>query len=408
MSKALVMASIAPMISSFNRDNIRLLQEMGLEVHVLANFAEDSEKPTGRNQQFRKELEAKGITVFDVAINRNPVKKTNLQVFFQIKKIFDQEQYALIHCHSPIGGVLARLAAAEARKNGTKVIYTAHGFHFFDGAPRKNWLLYYPVEKWLARYTDCLITINGEDYEAAHLRKFKTSYLTMMEGVGIDQKCFVPTNDELRERMRTKLGFPKEAFILIYVGELCTRKNQQVLIETVKLLVPDIANLKLLLVGEGDKRENFVQQINELGIVEHVDLLGYREDVNELMQMSDIVVSTSKQEGLPVNIMEGMATGLPLVVSNCRGNRDLVRNGQNGFVVEKEEAALFAEAIKKLYTSKALREIFGTQSLQLVQQYGIDNISMKMKILYQEMLQTAVTFTLTAAALTSEQKKTTR
>lgn len=408
MSKALVMASIAPMISSFNRDNIRLLQEMGLEVHVLANFAEDSEKPTGRNQQFRKELEAKGITVFDVAIDRNPLKKTNLQVFFHIKKIFDQEHYALIHCHSPIGGVLTRLAAAEARKSGTKVIYTAHGFHFFNGAPRKNWLLYYPVEKWLARYTDCLITINGEDYEAAHLRKFKVGYLTMMEGVGIDQMRFIPTNDALRKEVRTKLGFSQDAFILIYVGELCTRKNQQVLIETTKLLAPDIKNLKLLLVGEGDKRERYIRQINELGVSEQVDLLGYRGDVNQLMQLSDVVVSSSKQEGLPVNIMEGMATGLPLVVSNCRGNRDLVRDGQNGFVVEKEEAALFAEAVKKLYASKALRESFGAQSLELVQQYGINNISIKMKTLYQETLQTAVVVSLTAATLTSEQKKTTR
>lgn len=408
MSKALVMASIAPMVSSFNRDNIRLLQEMGLEVHVLANFADDSEKPTGRNQQFREELEANGITVFDVAIDRNPLKKTNLQVFFQIKKIFDQEQYALIHCHSPIGGVLTRLAAAEARKSGTKVIYTAHGFHFFNGAPRKNWLLYYPVEKWLARYTDCLITINGEDYDAAHLRKFKAGYLTMMEGVGIDQMRFVPTDDELREEVRKKLGFSKDAFILIYVGELCTRKNQQFLIETAKLLAPDIPDLKLLLVGEGDKRASYVRQISELDVAEQVELLGYRGDINQLMQMSDIVVSSSKQEGLPVNIMEGMATGLPLVVSNCRGNRDLVRNGQNGFVVEKEEASLFAEAIKQLYESKSLREAFGAKSVELIQRYGIKNISIKMNDLYHETLQMESGASLTEAVLTSEQNKTTR
>lgn len=408
MSKALVMASIAPMVSSFNRDNIRLLQEMGLEVHVLANFADDSEKPTGRNQQFREELEANGITVFDVAIDRNPLKKTNLQVFFQIKKIFDQEQYALIHCHSPIGGVLTRLAAAEARKSGTKVIYTAHGFHFFNGAPRKNWLLYYPVEKWLARYTDCLITINGEDYDAAHLRKFKAGYLTMMEGVGIDQMRFVPTDDELRDEVRKKLGFSKDAFILIYVGELCTRKNQQVLIETAKLLAPDIPDLKLLLVGEGDKRASYVRQIGELDVEEQVELLGYRGDINQLMQMSDIVVSSSKQEGLPVNIMEGMATGLPLVVSNCRGNRDLVRNGQNGFVVEKEEASLFAEAIKQLYDSKSLREAFGAKSVELIQRYGIKNISIKMNDLYHETLQMESGASLTEAVLTSEQNKTTR
>lgn len=405
MSKALIMASIAPMISGFNRDNIRLLQEMGHEVHILANFAEDSDRLVEKNQFFREELEAIGVTVFDVAIDRNPLKPMNLQAFFQIKKIFDKEQYALIHCHTPIGGVLARLAAVESRKKGTKVVYTAHGFHFFNGAPRKNWLLYYPIEKWLSRYTDCLITINEEDYEAAQLRRFKASDLRMVEGVGIDQMRFVPTNDALRKEVREKLGFPKDAFILIYVGELCTRKNQQVVIEAAKYLSSDIPNLKLLLVGNGDKEESFSQQIRQLGVEKQVELLGYRTDVHQLMQMADLVVSSSKQEGLPVNVMEGMATGLPLVVSNCRGNRDLVLDGENGFVVE-EEATLFAEAIKKLYTSQFLRETFGAQSLRLIQQYDIKNISNKMKNIYQETLQMASAASITPIA--SEQKKITR
>lgn len=407
MSKALIMASVAPMISAFNRDNIRLLQEMGQEVHVLANFTEDSETAKGRNKAFKEELEAMGVTAFDIAIDRDPLKITNLQSLFQIKKIFDREQYALIHCHSPIGGVLTRLAAAESRKKGTKVIYTAHGFHFFDGAPKKNWLLYYPVEKWLARLTDNLITINDEDFAAAHERHFKARKLTLIEGVGIDQKRFMPTNDELRRKVRRKLGFSEDDFILIYVGELCSRKYQELLIKVTQQLSQDIANVKLLLIGDGDKKNVYQEQIHALGVEDHVDLLGYRTDVHQLMQMADVVVSSSKQEGLPVNIMEGMATGLPLVVTDCRGNRDLVQHGSNGFVIEKENVASFAAAVKKLYASKALRESFSEQSLQLIEQYGIEKISLKMKKLYQETLQTPIVSSL-ATAVASEQKKTIR
>ena len=173
MKKALILASVSSMIQQFNMNNIAILEDMGYEVHVLANFTNGGTLTEAKSKAFQKELTAHGITVFDVGISRSVLKKENLDAYKEIKQIMDNENYDLIHCHSPIGGVMARLAAKSYRKRGTKVVYTAHGFHFFKGASFKNWLVFYPIEKGLARYTDRLLTINEEDYQTSQAKNFK-------------------------------------------------------------------------------------------------------------------------------------------------------------------------------------------------------------------------------------------
>ena len=213
-----------------------------------------------------------------------------------------------------IGGVLTRLAARESRKRQTKVVYTAHGFHFFKGAPLKNWILYYTVEKWLSRYTDCLITINEEDYRAALDKKFKAKKIEKISGVGINKNKFKPIDSNLKNKRRNLLGYNKEDFLLIYVGELSKRKNQKLAINMMKIVSQKIPKSKLLLVGDGELREQYAQQIKDLKLENHVFLLGYRTDVNQLMSIADIVISTSTQEGLPVNLLEAMGTDRKSVV----------------------------------------------------------------------------------------------
>lgn len=172
MKKALILASVSSMIQQFNMNNIAILEDMGYDVHVLANFTNGGTLTEAKSKAFHQELTARGVTVFDVGINRSVLKKDNLDAYKVIKRIMDKENYALIHCHSPIG-VMARLATRSHRKTGTKVVYTAHGFHFFNGASYKNWLVFYPIEKGLARYTDRLLTINEEDYQTSQTKNFK-------------------------------------------------------------------------------------------------------------------------------------------------------------------------------------------------------------------------------------------
>lgn len=123
---------------------------------------------------------------------------------------------------------------------------------------------------------------------------------------------------------------------MICVGELNNNKNQRVLINAVNILKYKIPNLKLLIVGDGINKDRYQSLINKLELNINVNLLGYRSDVSELMGLSDVAISASRREGLPVNVMEAMATGLALVVSDCRGNVDLITNNETGYIVEKK------------------------------------------------------------------------
>lgn len=384
MGKVLVLASIAPMIEAFNQKHIETLLSIGHEVHVAANFADDSSAANHRNQLFREQLIKQGIFVFDLPIDRAPFSMKNVAAYSLIKKLFAQHHYDMVHCHSPIGGVLTRLAAAPNQQHTPTILYTAHGFHFFKDAPKKNWLLYYPVEKILSKRTDCLITINSEDYILAQTKHFSMKSVKLVPGVGIDLEKFSPTSDERRKNLRNQYGFNQTDFILIYVGELIPRKNQQHLLHVLYHLVKSIPSIKLLLAGDGPDQNVLTTTIQQLGIKKHVELLGFRKDIAELMSLSDIVVSTSRQEGLPVNIMEAMGIGLPLVVTDCRGNRDLVKNGLNGYVVEQENREQFAHKIETLYQSKTLRDKFSIYSTQFIQQYGDQPIQESMKQIYEQ------------------------
>ncbi|WP_407370310.1 glycosyltransferase family 4 protein [Carnobacterium sp.] len=384
MEKVLILASIAPMIESFNVPNINLLQDEGYEVHVLANFKDDNKEANERNQHFRNQLEQQGVKVFDVAINRNPFKITNYSAYRKIKQIIDCENYAFIHCHSPIGGVLTRLAARESRKRQTKVVYTAHGFHFFKDAPLKNWMMYYTVEKWLSRYTDCLITINEEDYRTALDKNFKAKKIEKISGVGINKNKFKPIDSNLKNQRRNLLGYNKDDFLLIYVGELSKRKNQKLAINMMKIVSQKIPKSKLLLVGDGELREQYAQQIKDLQLENHVFLLGYRTDVNQLMSIADIVISTSTQEGLPVNLLEAMGTGLPIIATDCRGNRDLIHHGENGYLVGLNDSERLAAYVDNLYYSSKMRNDFGLKSLDYIDAYSVERVMSQMTQIYQK------------------------
>lgn len=384
MGKVLMLASIAPMIEAFNQKHIQTLQSIGHDVHVAANFTDEAPKAHQRNQQFKKQLSKQNIPVYELPISRNPFSKDNFAAYRRIKQLLEKEQYDMIHCHSPIGGVLTRLAAGQSRKKGTAVLYTAHGFHFFKGAPRKNWLLYYPIEKLLSKRTDCLITINTEDYTHALEKNFSMQTMKLVNGVGIDLNKFSPTSDEKRKTLRKQYGYNNDDFLLIYVGELISRKNQQHALNIAHHLSANMPQIKLLLAGDGEDEIALAERIQKLKLQNKVELLGFRTDITELMSLSDIAISTSKQEGLPVNVMEAMGVGLSLVVTDCRGNRDLVNNGLNGYVVQQDNVKAFSEKIEVLAQHKPLRDKFSQYSTLFIRQYGDQEVQKEMKQIYTQ------------------------
>ncbi|GAA0606372.1 glycosyltransferase family 4 protein [Virgibacillus siamensis] len=320
---------------------------------------------------------------YDIPFERSPFKLNNFRAYKRLKNIIDFNEFDLIHCHTPVGGALTRLAARSARQHkSTSVIYTVHGFHFFKGAPLKDWLIFYSIEKYLSRWTDALITMNGEDFGNGKKITLRTSTeVYHVNGIGINKEKFIPQTEKAKKYLRKEYGFKESDFILIYVGELSHRKNQSLLIETMSILKGRIPNIKLLLVGSGSLEKKYKKQVDNLKVSEIVNFLGYRTDIVELMTLSDLAVSSSIQEGLPVNVMEAMATGLPLVVTNSRGNRDLVVNGVNGFVGDND-VNKFSNAIAELLISDEQRIKLGNSSLDLIDKYSLDNVMEEMKRIY--------------------------
>ena len=173
--KVLLVATVQSHICQFHLPLIDLLHEKGYEGHVAAK----------NNLKEKRGLKLeRADKVFEVPFERSPFKKQNITAYKMLKKIINENHYNIIHCNTPMGGVLSRLAGKKERKQGTKIIYTAHGFHFFKGAPLKNWMIYYPIEKYLSKYTDCIITMNQEDYKIAS-KKFKKTNVEYTHGVGV-------------------------------------------------------------------------------------------------------------------------------------------------------------------------------------------------------------------------------
>lgn len=371
--KILYVTTTSNTVNSFFLPHIKFLIDQGNEVGVaFKTFHEANPK-----------LIEFGCKIHEVTFHRDPFNKENYKAYLQIKKLVLEEEYELVHVHTPVAAFLTRLACRKMRK--VNLLYTAHGFHFFKGAPLKNWLIYFPLEKIAARWTDGLITMNNEDfYLAKKLRLRGKQSLYKVHGIGVDLNTFSPQTLKHKMNLRKEYGYSLNDFILIYVGELSYRKNQDLLIKAISKLKNKLTNLKLLLVGDGDYLNDYKKMVEQLELEQMVEFLGYRKDVHKLMALSDIAISTSRQEGLPVNVMEAMATGLPLIVTNCRGNRDLVSNGVNGFLIEVDNVESCSLAIKKLYYSEDIRRKFSEKNKEIIQIYSMNNVIEEMKNIYKE------------------------
>ncbi len=336
MKKVLFVATVVKThIMEFHIPYLRMFKEMGWETAVAAR--NDFENPDDCVIPYSD-------TYYDIPFERNPLKQENLKAYQDLKKVIDAGAYDIIHCHTPVGAMLTRLAAKQARKRGTKLFYTAHGFHFYKGAPAVNWILYYPVEKWLSRYTDVLITINKEDYERA--KSFRTCKVCYVPGVGIDLKKFLATQEQHKKERRKlcfKFNIPDNALILLSVGEINKNKNHRVVIEALgKLGRKDIY---YLICGKGPLIDKYKKLSKQLNIDEQVIFLGYREDVEAFYKAADVFMFPSFREGLPVSIMEAMASGLPIIATTIRGTSDIVKEKMNGILLEPNNVEGFGRAI---------------------------------------------------------------
>lgn len=358
MKKVLYVATVARHIISFHIPIIKELKRQGFIVHVAAN---------NKKNDYEKEYEIPYIDKFyNLSFTRSPLTKKNIQAYRDLKGIMQKENYDIVHCHTPVASVLTRLVKMNNNIKQTKIYYTAHGFHFNKQTSFKNWALYFPIEYVLSKYTDVLFTINDEDYLNA--KKMKSKQVIKVPGVGVNLTKFEKITNESKLFQRNIMNYAAEDFILFFAAELNDNKNQKELLYAIKKINNRIPNLKLILAGSGPNKEELVTITKKLCIDKQVDFLGQIDNVNEYLKITDIAVSSSKREGLPVNLIESMATGIPAVVSNCRGNRDLIKNYQNGFVYNNIEE--LADYLIKMYEDQELYSKLALKTTEMAKRFS--------------------------------------
>lgn len=366
--KILYVTTISLTMNSFFKPHIKMLVEEGNQVEIACNTKDLALDPL---------YEELGCRSYQIDFSRSPLSPENVKAYRQMKEVVEKGNYDIVHCHTPNASVVTRLVCREFRKkDGLRVFYTAHGFHFYKGAPVKNWLLYYPIEKFCSRFTDKLITINREDYALAQ-KKFKAKEVCYVPGVGVDLSKFQNVQVD-RNAKRQEIGVPEDSFLLLSVGELNENKNHQIIIRALAQL--NDRNIHYAIAGVGDKKDHLLKLSEDLDVSRQIHLLGYRTDVAQLYKAADMYALPSIREGLNMSIMEAMASGMPVVCSKIRGNSDLI-DEDGGALFEPHSVAECEEAIRTVI--KADRNRMARNNRQKVNAFSITNVIGEMRKIYE-------------------------
>lgn len=379
--RAMMIATTASMIEQFNKSNINILQSLGYEVHVVCNFKAGNNIPDDAVESFKDYLSSNKVKIFDLPITRAPFAYgINLRNSLKVSKLIERYNYEIIHCHTPMGSVVARLAVLLAKNWHGRLIYTAHGFHFFNGAPKKNNLVYKSIERLLAHVTDSLVTINKEDYRSAN--KFtmrKNGQVYYIPGVGIDltryaDKAFV------YDKKRNELGITDSTILILSVGELNLNKNHAVIIKALSKC--DFDNYVYIIAGQGIEKKRLEELAKKYGLEDKVNCIGYCSDVDNLFMAADIFVHPSFREGLSVAMLQAMAAGLPILASRIRGNVDCLDEGEGGYLYAPTDVDGFANGLCDLVANNRCRESMGSYNKKIARKYSIENINKLMRQVY--------------------------
>ena len=376
MAKRILITCTDSMMKQFLEPHVRNLAGNGYDVEIACS------EVLNRMTEVREDL-GEYARIHLLHLKRSPMAASNIRGYREAKKLIQNGHYDLIWTNEPVMGVATRLAARKARKQGTKVMYMVHGFHFYKGAPLLNWLLFYPIERLMASKADCICTINREDYDRA--QQMHTARAAYIHGVGIDTDRLQP--GETPTDLRNELHLPQDAFLVLSVGELNENKNQQIVIRALARLKDK--NIHYVLCGKGDQLENLQALAGELNITDRVHFLGYRKDIANICRQCNVFALPSRREGLPFAAMEAMYCGLPLVNSGIRGLVDITEDGVSGYVCGTEDATQYAESIRKLKDNPNLRIQMGNNNRKTVEAFTVEQTKQEILRLIGELMQSS-------------------
>ena len=373
MAKSILITCTDSMMKQFLEPHVKNLAGNGYEVEIACS------EVLNRMAEVREDL-GEYARIHLLHLKRSPLAVSNIRGYREIKQIIRNGHYDLIWTNEPVMGVATRLAARKARKQGTKVMYMVHGFHFYKGSPLLNWLIFYPIERLMASKADCICTINREDYTRA--LQMNTARAAYIHGVGIDTERLKPGNNPTN--LRNELRLAQDAYLVLSVGELNENKNQQVIIRAIARL-KDPA-IHYVLCGKGDQRQSLEALAQELDIADHVHFLGYRKDIADICRQSDVFALPSRREGLPFAAMEAMYCGLPLINSGIRGLTDITEDGISGYICGTDDDQQYTDSIRKLKNNPDARMRMGERNRKTVEAFTIGQTKQEIFQLIRELL----------------------
>lgn len=361
MKKILYITTVGRTINAFLLQHIKKLIIEGNKVDCACSIECELDKINRLNNDMK---------IYNIPFSRNPLSFNNIRAFKKLKKIQIKNKYDIVHVHTPVASFYGRLL--KLKFPNLKIIYTVHGFHFYNGAPIKNWILYYPIERIMSRFTDVLLTMNSEDYKQA--KNLKANEVYKVKGVGIDLKQYSPSNFD-KEKIENELGIDKDDFVIIMIAEVNKNKNHKQMINAIEILKKEgIDNIKVICAGSGDMFTEVVEYVNDKKLQNNIKMLGFRTDIKELISISHIGILMSYREGLPRNIMELMALGKPIIGTRIRGVKDLVKDNFNGYLVDINDYKTTSKKIKFFYENREKIDYMGKNSLHLISEFNIDKV----------------------------------
>lgn len=369
--KVLFVASVAVHFHAFHRPYFKWFHDQGFEVHVACNG--DFEDPCVHKK-------------WDINFARSPLSKSHIKSFITLKHIIDQNEYELISCHTPMASVLTRLASLSARKEGTSLLYTAHGFHFFNGSGLLSWLLYYPVEISLSHLTDAIICINQEDYNRISTQGSSSTKYYLIPGIGVNPERFHPLTNSAIYDLKESLNIPKDTIVITYAAEFIDRKNHKLIVDAMQLVSSNIQNYIVLFAGEGKLLEETKNSVSKAGLEDKFRFLGFVKDIEKYYQISDIAVSASKQEGLGLNLIEAMMCGVSPIATIDRGHCTIIDNNINGILYPQNDYETLSQEITNLIQDSELREKISREAILKARKFSIKNSLDAMSKIYKDFL----------------------
>lgn len=370
LKRILYTASVDLHIINFHLPYLKFLKDSGYEIHVACSGDRDVEYAD---------------IVHRIPFRRSPYDIKNVLAYKRLKEIINKEKFVLIHCHTPMCGIITRLAAREARRNGTIVFYTVHGFHFFTGAPLRNWLIYYPVELLFSLFTDVIITINEEDDNRVQQGIFRIKDKYRISGIGINPDRLDLTTD--RRSTRERLSIEEDDLVILYIAEFTKRKNHRYLFDRMKGLTRMVPKVKFVFAGGfSSEKEGLHEFSRRENLDKFIVFMGYQNNIGQLISIADIGLSVSLSEGLPIGVAEMMYSGIPVLASRIRGHKELIDDGINGFLFDFDQRNEFESKLLDLCTNSRLRNNIGLAASLKMEDFMVTRTLKEMEKIYQKFL----------------------